>query len=200
MACPSCVHWINAPCRARTDPTDWMWAQACELIDQAERMHRQFFRLAARRRGARPSWEPPVDVFEDEREIVDRRRAARRAGRARRGHRRSRARWSCARERPLPFAGARRRRAAAGDSLRRTSSGASRCPRVRLEGRHARTDRRLPDRCGCARADRGTHERETNRTAAAPSRADAGSAPSTPRRRRAGAARRLRRARCPTTR
>ena len=33
-------------------PTDWMWAQACEVIDEAERMHRQFFRLAAS--GANP--------------------------------------------------------------------------------------------------------------------------------------------------
>ncbi len=51
------------------DPADWMWAQACELLDQAERMHRQFFRLAASER-AQPTWEPPVDVFEDEGEIV----------------------------------------------------------------------------------------------------------------------------------
>jgi HSP20 family molecular chaperone IbpA len=51
------------------NPTDWMWAQACELIEQAERMHRQFFRLTASER-AQASWEPPVDVFEDEHEIV----------------------------------------------------------------------------------------------------------------------------------
>ena len=51
------------------DPTDWMWAQACDLIDQAERMHRQFFRLTAPGRSV-AVWEPPVDVFEDEREIV----------------------------------------------------------------------------------------------------------------------------------
>jgi HSP20 family molecular chaperone IbpA len=51
------------------NPTDWMWAQACELIEQAERMHRQFFRLAAS--GRTPAmWEPPVDVFEDEFEVV----------------------------------------------------------------------------------------------------------------------------------
>ena len=50
-------------------PTDWMWAQACAVIDEAERMHRQFFRLAAS--GRTPvTWEPPVDVFEDELEIV----------------------------------------------------------------------------------------------------------------------------------
>jgi HSP20 family molecular chaperone IbpA len=46
-----------------------MWARACELIEQAERMHRQFFRLAASRR-AQAMWEPPVDVFEDEFEVV----------------------------------------------------------------------------------------------------------------------------------
>jgi len=52
----------------RTDPSDWMWAQACELIAQAERMHRQYFRLASSARAQ--AWEPPVDVFEDEREVV----------------------------------------------------------------------------------------------------------------------------------
>jgi HSP20 family molecular chaperone IbpA len=51
------------------NPTDWMWAQAVELLDQAERMHRQFFRLAASER-TRAVWQPPANVFEDEREIV----------------------------------------------------------------------------------------------------------------------------------
>jgi HSP20 family molecular chaperone IbpA len=46
-----------------------MWAQAVELLEQAERMHRQFFRLTASER-TQALWEPPVDVFEDEREIV----------------------------------------------------------------------------------------------------------------------------------
>jgi HSP20 family molecular chaperone IbpA len=51
------------------NPTDWMWTQACDLIEQAERMHRQFFRLTASDR-SQAVWEPPVDVFEDEREVV----------------------------------------------------------------------------------------------------------------------------------
>ena len=51
------------------NPTSWMWAQACDLMDQAERMHRQFFRLAASGQ-TQAVWEPPVDVFEDEREII----------------------------------------------------------------------------------------------------------------------------------
>jgi HSP20 family protein len=50
-------------------PTDWMWARACEMMDEAERMHRQFFRLAAPAR-ASAIWEPPVDIFEDEHEIL----------------------------------------------------------------------------------------------------------------------------------
>ena len=51
------------------DPTDWMWRHAIELLDQAERMHRQFFRLTASER-TRPTWEPPVDMFEDDDAIV----------------------------------------------------------------------------------------------------------------------------------
>ena len=54
----------------RTDPNDWMWAQACDFIEQAERMHRQFFRLAASARTQAAVWEPPADVFEDEHEVV----------------------------------------------------------------------------------------------------------------------------------
>jgi HSP20 family molecular chaperone IbpA len=46
-----------------------MWAQACELLEQAERMHRQFFHLTASTQ-ARAVWEPPADVFEDEREVI----------------------------------------------------------------------------------------------------------------------------------
>jgi HSP20 family molecular chaperone IbpA len=49
--------------------TDWMWSQACELIEQAERMHRQFFRLISSQR-TQAVWEPPADVFEDEREVT----------------------------------------------------------------------------------------------------------------------------------
>lgn len=89
----------------RADPSDWMWAQACDLIEQAERMHRRFFRLNATDR-AQAAWEPPVDMFEDERELIivaampgvtsERVRVVHEAGTlAIRG------------ERPLPFAGSR---------------------------------------------------------------------------------------------
>ena len=39
------------------------------MLDEAERLHRRFFRLTASAH-ARPVWEPPVDVFEDDREII----------------------------------------------------------------------------------------------------------------------------------
>ena len=35
------------------------------MLEQAERLHRQFFRLGTPR-GARTTWEPPVDIFEDD--------------------------------------------------------------------------------------------------------------------------------------
>ena len=47
----------------------WMWAEACELRSQAERLQRLFFRPAASH-AAPVAWEPPADVYEDEREIV----------------------------------------------------------------------------------------------------------------------------------
>lgn len=50
--------------------TDWMWAHACDMIDQAERMHRQFFRLTAATRQQQVLWEPPLDILEDENEVV----------------------------------------------------------------------------------------------------------------------------------
>lgn len=46
----------------------WMWAEAVELIERAERLHRQFFRRALATHGG-PAWEPPVDVFESEHDL-----------------------------------------------------------------------------------------------------------------------------------
>jgi HSP20 family molecular chaperone IbpA len=40
-----------------------MWAQTVDMLDQAERLQRQFFRLAADADRSRPRWEPPVDVY-----------------------------------------------------------------------------------------------------------------------------------------
>ncbi len=41
----------------------WMWAEAFDLLERAERLHRQFFRFE-RTAAATPRWEPPVDVVE----------------------------------------------------------------------------------------------------------------------------------------
>jgi len=50
------------------DPKNHMWAEACTLLKQAEQLHRQFFEPA--RGGTRTArWEPPVDVFETERQV-----------------------------------------------------------------------------------------------------------------------------------
>lgn len=38
-----------------------MWSEALSLMEQADRLHRQFFRPAATQM---PAWEPPVDVIE----------------------------------------------------------------------------------------------------------------------------------------
>ena len=53
----------------RNDPGDWMWGEACDLIEQAERLHRQFFRLNVSAR-THAAWEPPVDVFEGDHEVI----------------------------------------------------------------------------------------------------------------------------------
>jgi HSP20 family protein len=41
----------------------WMWAEACMMIDKAERMHRRFFDLLAAPMSERePVWEPPANI------------------------------------------------------------------------------------------------------------------------------------------
>lgn len=53
---------------ASGDLETWMWAQACQVLDRAERMQRQFFRPGVAG-GRRPVWQPPMDVFETERAL-----------------------------------------------------------------------------------------------------------------------------------
>ncbi|UTD30697.1 Hsp20/alpha crystallin family protein [Bradyrhizobium sp. WD16] len=50
-------------------PINWMLSDAIEALARAERLHQQFLKLqpAATRE---PSWEPPIDVLETEREIM----------------------------------------------------------------------------------------------------------------------------------
>lgn len=39
----------------------WMWGEAAHMLDRADRLQREFFRLDV---AGCPQWEPPVDVFE----------------------------------------------------------------------------------------------------------------------------------------
>jgi HSP20 family protein len=43
---------------------DAMWLQACDMLDRADRLQRQFFQLG--RSGRLAVWEPPVDLFESD--------------------------------------------------------------------------------------------------------------------------------------
>lgn len=43
-----------------------MWAQACEAIERAQRLHRQFFH----RSHAPPYWEAPCDIYETDRTLT----------------------------------------------------------------------------------------------------------------------------------
>lgn len=45
-----------------------MWAEACALLDEAERRHRHFFELLATQ-STSPAWEPPADVFAAQSEL-----------------------------------------------------------------------------------------------------------------------------------
>jgi HSP20 family molecular chaperone IbpA len=39
-----------------------MWAEAQRMLERAERLHQRFFEPT--QAGRKPSWEPPVDIFE----------------------------------------------------------------------------------------------------------------------------------------
>jgi HSP20 family molecular chaperone IbpA len=43
------------------NPSTWMWGEALEMLERADRLHRQFFQP-----GDVQGWEPPVDIFETE--------------------------------------------------------------------------------------------------------------------------------------
>jgi HSP20 family protein len=45
-----------------------MWSQACDMVERADRLHRQFFQLG--QAGRMPAWEPPADVFVSETELL----------------------------------------------------------------------------------------------------------------------------------
>ena len=54
---------------ARDVVRDWMWAEPCEMLARADRMHREVFRPAGLQ-ARQPAWEPPVDILETENEVL----------------------------------------------------------------------------------------------------------------------------------
>lgn len=51
------------------DPRVSMWDEALQLLERADRLHRQFFQ-PEHRPSQCPTWAPPVDIFETEWELV----------------------------------------------------------------------------------------------------------------------------------
>jgi len=54
---------------AKSDPDTWMWERARSLLDEADRIQRQFFQLVPPR-DRRPCWSPPVDMFESPTDLL----------------------------------------------------------------------------------------------------------------------------------
>ena len=49
------------------DSNAWMMADAVALLESADRLQRQFFRIG--QPGESPNWEPPVDMYVNDREL-----------------------------------------------------------------------------------------------------------------------------------
>jgi HSP20 family molecular chaperone IbpA len=47
-----------------------MLSEAIDTLARAERLHQQFFSLQSTASSREPSWEPPIDVLETEREVL----------------------------------------------------------------------------------------------------------------------------------
>jgi HSP20 family protein len=52
------------------DPVNWMLSEAIDSLARAERLGRHFFRLQSTSGAREPSWEPPIDVLETDREFL----------------------------------------------------------------------------------------------------------------------------------
>ncbi|HWA62982.1 MAG TPA: Hsp20/alpha crystallin family protein [Caulobacteraceae bacterium] len=54
---------------AADDPREWMWGQALDILARAERLRQGAFQPVRSVREA-PTWTPPVDVLESDREVL----------------------------------------------------------------------------------------------------------------------------------
>jgi HSP20 family molecular chaperone IbpA len=55
---------------SRKDPVNWMLSEAIDSLARAERLRQQFFSLQSTPASREPSWEPPIDVLETDREVL----------------------------------------------------------------------------------------------------------------------------------
>jgi HSP20 family protein len=55
---------------SNNDPVDWMLSEAIDRLARAERLRQRFFSLQVRAGSREPSWEPPIDVLETDREFL----------------------------------------------------------------------------------------------------------------------------------
>jgi HSP20 family protein len=55
---------------SRKDPVNWMLSEAIDSLARAHRMRQQFFNLQSSAGSRQPSWEPPIDVLETDRELL----------------------------------------------------------------------------------------------------------------------------------
>jgi HSP20 family molecular chaperone IbpA len=51
------------------DPSKPMWVHALKMLEQADRLQKQFFQLRQSSQSG-PMWEPPVDIFETKDELL----------------------------------------------------------------------------------------------------------------------------------
>src|SRR5258705_1619727 len=51
-------------------PVRWMLCGGIDTLARAERLRQQFFSLQSTAGSREPSWEPPIDVLETEREVL----------------------------------------------------------------------------------------------------------------------------------
>src|SRR5688572_14988791 len=55
-----CLTWKSI--MAIRNPPSWMWAEACEMLERAQQLQRQFYRFG-RSVDSTPRWEPPIDIL-----------------------------------------------------------------------------------------------------------------------------------------
>ncbi|MGA2292194.1 Hsp20/alpha crystallin family protein [Bradyrhizobium sp.] len=55
---------------SNNDPADWMLSEAIDRLARTERLRQRFFSLQVRAGSREPSWEPPIDVLETDREFL----------------------------------------------------------------------------------------------------------------------------------